>query len=147
MKLFLALFLYLVADKPMDSKADLWKPARALSAPVQPVATASARDQEVRRFTYVFEGQAVTDGKPCAGASVSVRVITSVTHTVAETVTNNGGYYSVTVSAYGKTNEPISWEMMAYTADHKLVDHVGRHIVMREDDTIVVRNPVEFVSL
>lgn len=142
----------------VDTHRDLWKPAvrhptkaswmvvrdhvKDKIGPAAPWVNPGF-DRSLRRYTFNFEGKTTVREQPVSGALVRLRLTTSEGETNFETRSNEAGQYSIEVSLNGLESEPIDWSMTAQTTDLRQVEFVGRKILMREDDTIMVQNPID----
>ncbi len=148
------ILLTLVGASP-DTKANLWKPGRAHpSSPlVDPgigpggLPHLAGIDKSLRHYTYVFDGIATSGGLRCPNVNVVLHVTTSKTSRVLNAKTNEEGKYSIEVAFDGSRYEPVNWSMEAYSTKSRPVEFEGRHILMREDETVVVNNPVDFGTI
>lgn len=154
-KVVVGVVLYLLGQVPTESNRDLWKPAAKADAPVvaqvkdkigpaAPWDTAALYpDKSLRSYTFRFEGRATHAGKPVPNASVLVFLTTSQGRQTQGVTSDENGFYSIEVSLEGSRNEPIDWSMTARTPDSQQVELVGRRILMHEEETIMVQNPLE----
>jgi hypothetical protein len=151
-----AVALYVLGGIPINTHKDLYQPARVHPrAEVQQVRDTigpglwdapATPDIRLNTYIYHFDGLALFKGKPIAGAKVILHVTTSRTVEVRQVVTGDDGSYEIVVNLEGSRNEPVDWQMTAYTPDMKKVELVGRRIAMREDNTVTVHKNLELLS-
>jgi len=151
-----AIVMYVLGGVPINTHKDLYQPAIIHARP----AVQTVRDTigpglwgvpgtpDIRLTTYIyhFDGLALFKGEPIAGAKVILHVTTSRTVEVREAMTADNGSYEIVVNLEGSRNEPVDWQMTAYTPDMKKVELVGRRIAMREDDSVIVHNNLDLLS-
>lgn len=104
------------------------------------------REPVLRRYTYIFEGKATHHGQPYANASVLVRLMSGETSVTKGTVTEADGSYTIEVTLNAAPDSPVDWTMEAFTPDFKKVEFYGRKIVSREENVVIVQNPLEFLA-
>lgn len=153
-KEFVAIALYVLGGVPIDTHKDLHRPAGlhhqgGLKDRIGPgfQGAPSVQDIRLRTYLYQFEGKAMFKGRPCAGAKVILRLITSRTSEIRQTATGEDGSYQIAIKIEGSRHEPVDFSMNAYTPDMRRVEFVSRRIVMREDeDTVTVHNTLNLLQ-
>lgn len=105
-----------------------------------------ARMVQLQTYTYRFEGTVTHHGKPFSHASVLARVSTSQGLKTQGAISEDDGSYTIEMKVAAAHDEPVDWALEAFTPEFHKVEQMGRRIVTKEDTTVVVANPVEFLA-
>ena len=97
-----------------------------------------------RVFAYVFQGKATYRGHSYAHAKVLVRAVSPHSNALEWTTTRADGSYSVVLALAGRETEPVTWELQAVTPDYKRIDLEGCQIILGDQPSITVEEPLEF---
>jgi len=122
-----------------------------LNLPTSDAAVESLNSINLRRFglhKYLvnFAGLATYQGKPCANASILVRISTVDSSQAVGIITQPDGTYTTQILVEAMPNQPIDWIVEGYTPEFKKVEIVGRKIGTNEDNTIGVQQEVAFLN-
>ena len=98
-------------------------------------------------YSYVFEGRAMQEGKPCALAGVVIHLTGSQGAQVKGTITDKNGNYSLPFDVYASHYEPIQWSIEARNGAQTAVKITGQQIAMREDDAVTLANSLDLAWL
>jgi hypothetical protein len=134
-------------DRLLLAEQERAVPAVATTAP-KPKSVPAARapiSENEHKYSYLFEGRGTFDGKPFPNASVLVKISTPHGSFVQGATTDADGYYSVPAVVTAAPNDPIDFTVEAYTPDFEKVEIVGRRIAMREDYSVIVQKPLDFL--
>jgi hypothetical protein len=100
--------------------------------------------QRLHTYNYVFEGAVTQHRKPCAEASVLVRLNTASANYVQGAVTDENGAYSIKMSVQAAPDEAIDYSMEAHDSNFNKVELVSRRIISREQEEVVmVQKPID----
>jgi hypothetical protein len=99
--------------------------------------------QRLHTYNYVFEGTVTQHHKPCAEANVLVRLNTSSANYVKGAITDEDGNYSIKMSVEAAPDEAIDYSMEAHDSDFNKVELIGRRIISREEEVVMVQKPID----
>jgi hypothetical protein len=92
----------------------------------------------VHHTTYVFEGKATVQGKPCAKASVYARVDSPEGRVFTGTISRWDGSYEIVMPVDTIDNQPVGFFIGADSADFKRVELSGRNVVTADNDSVTI---------
>lgn len=147
------IFLGLTAPAPeVRPVTPVVMPVRVVKPRVQPPAVEKPlpnamflrRNPTLKRYTYIFEGKATSQGIPCAKASVLIRMTSGDVNVTKGGITEEDGSYSIQLAIDAVDKAPVDWTIEAYTPDFEKIELYGRKIVSMQEDTVVVQKPVDF---
>jgi len=121
--------------KTVSKKLAATRPAESTSQnPIGPV------------YTYLFSGQAVSDGQPLANTRLEIRVTSEYGADIHYTTTDKDGNYTLPVSVMGHPNQTLSWEIRGVTPDLKQVNQEGRQI-LTDKHVVQLAIPLPFAEI
>jgi hypothetical protein len=147
---FLGLVTPVTPPAPAPHVRHMHVPAAPAPKPI-PNSMSLRTDPLKHHYNYLFEGKATFHNKPCANASVLVRLTAGAETITKGAVTESDGSYTLKVGIDAEDNSSVDWTIEAYTADFNKVELSGRQIVQRGETEIekqapiTVTNPVDFV--
>jgi hypothetical protein len=90
-----------------------------------------------------FSGQAASNGRPAAGAFVTIRVTTSLAEERQTVQTASDGSYAANFTIKARANEPVDWEILAQTTGSQSASVIGRRILLQDDSLVTVQQGVD----
>jgi hypothetical protein len=98
-------------------------------------------------YAFHFEGVALLGDAPCAGARLRVQVADGSRRRVLETTTDDHGAYSATLHIKTVANESVDWSLQSMEEKFQPLELVGRHIVIPDETSVMLDQPLHLVSL
>jgi hypothetical protein len=88
--------------------------------------------------TYIFEGKATDQGKPCAKASVFARVDAPQGEIFNGTVSEPDGSFAIEIPVEAIDNKPVHFFIEASAPNLKRVEMSGQNVVAPDNESVTI---------
>jgi hypothetical protein len=93
---------------------------------------------DVIPYTFLFEGQSMAEGRPCANTRILIRLQEGNRIRVARGMTDQAGSYSIHLTFEMTPKTSVEWTLEAVRKEYASLEMSGRHIAITGDTSVTV---------
>ena len=89
-------------------------------------------------YTFLFEGQSMAEGRPCANTRILIRLQEGNRIRIARGMTDQAGSYAIPLTFEMTPKTSVEWTLEAVRKEYPSLEMSGRHIAITGDTSVTV---------